>query len=116
MAAKMFSFSISAFFSGVAGILYPSYISYLGPADSSFWVSFNTILYVVVGGRGTLIGPLIGAFSMTIIPEMLRFLAEFRLLFYGLVLIGAVIFFPNGLVSLPAIIRGKFKHIEPKGR
>lgn len=112
MATKIFSFSIAAFFAGVAGILYPSYISYLGPADSSFWVSFNTILYVVVGGRGTLIGPLIGAFSMTIIPEILRFLAEFRLLFYGLVLISAVIFLPRGLVSLPGLIKIQVKNIN----
>jgi branched-chain amino acid transport system permease protein len=116
MATKIFSFSVAAFFAGLAGVLYPPYISYLGPADSSFWVSFNTILYVVVGGRGTLIGPLIGAFSMTIIPEILRFLAEFRLLFYGLVLIIAVIFLPRGLVSLPGLIKARVGRLHRERR
>jgi branched-chain amino acid transport system permease protein len=104
---KMFAFSLGAFFAGIGGVLYPPYISYLNPADSSFWISFNAILYVVVGGSGTLMGPLIGAISMTIIPELLRFLAEFRLLFYGLVLIIVVIFLPKGLVSLPSLLKTK---------
>jgi ABC-type branched-subunit amino acid transport system permease subunit len=53
---------------------------------------------------------------MTIIPEILRFLAEFRLLFYGLVLISAVIFFPRGLVSLPGLIKIKVKKINKERR
>lgn len=107
MATKMFSFVLAAFFAGVAGVLYPPYISYLNPADSSFWVSFNAILYVIVGGYGTLAGPVIGVFLMTFIPEILRFLTEFRLIFYALVLILTVIFFPTGLIGLPGLIRRK---------
>ena len=107
MATKMFSFALSAFFAGLAGVLYPPYISYLNPADSSFWVSFNAILYVIVGGSGTLAGPVLGVFLMTVIPEVLRFLAEFRLIFYAIVLILTVIFFPTGLISLPGLIRKK---------
>ncbi len=105
MATKMFSFALSAFFAGLAGVLYPPYISYLNPVDSSFWVSFNAILYVIVGGAGTLGGPVIGVFLMTIIPELLRFLAEYRLLFYALVLILTVIFFPTGLIGLPRLMK-----------
>ena len=105
MATKLLSFALSAFFGGLAGVLYPPYISYLNPADSSFWVSFNAILYVIVGGAGTLAGPVLGVFLMTIIPELLRFLAEYRLLFYALVLILTVIFFPAGLIGLPRLIR-----------
>lgn len=112
MGTKMFSFTLSAFFAGLAGILYPPYISYLNPADSSFWVSFNAILYVIVGGSGTLMGPVIGVFLMTVIPEVLRFLAEFRLIFYALVLILTVIFFPTGLISLPRLIKGKVMNLN----
>lgn len=106
-ATKIFSFSLSALFAGFAGALYPPYIAYLNPADSSFWISFDAILYIVVGGLGTLGGPLIGAFSMTIIPELLRVFEHFRLLFYALVLILTVIYFPKGLVGIPALIMAK---------
>jgi branched-chain amino acid transport system permease protein len=114
MATKMFSFALSAFFAGLAGVLYPPYISYLNPADSSFWVSFNAILYVIVGGAGTLGGPVIGVFLMTIIPELLRFLAEYRLLFYALVLILTVIFFPTGLIGLPRLMRRETTNVNKR--
>jgi branched-chain amino acid transport system permease protein len=104
---KMISFATSAFFAGLAGVLYSPYISYLSPADTSFWVSFNTILYVIVGGSGTLAGPVVGAFLMTLIPEVLRFLADFRLIFYAIALILTVIFFPKGIVSMPSLIKKK---------
>ena len=112
MATKMFSFALSAFFAGLAGVLYPPYISYLNPADSSFWVSFNAILYVIVGGAGTLAGPVIGVFLMTVLPELLRFLAEYRLLFYALVLILTVIFFPTGLIGLPHLMKRKLMNVN----
>lgn len=102
---KLLSFALSAFFAGLAGTLYPPYISYLNPADSSFWVSFHAILYVIVGGQGTLAGPVIGATSMTLVPELLRFLADYRLFFYAVVLILAVIFLPRGLISLGDLLQ-----------
>jgi branched-chain amino acid transport system permease protein len=101
---RIFSFSFSALFAGIAGALYPPYIAYLNPADSSFWISFDAIMYIVVGGMGTLAGPLFGAFAMTIIPEVLRVFEHFRLLFYALVLIFATIYFPKGLVGIPGMI------------
>ena len=112
MATKMFSFSLAAFFAGLAGALYPPYISYLNPADTSFWISFHAILYLIVGGQGTLAGPILGAVSMTVVPEILRFLAEFRLFFYALVLILTVIFFPRGLISLVEMASRKLKRIS----
>jgi branched-chain amino acid transport system permease protein len=104
MRQKTFAFCLSAVFAGVGGAVYAPYIAYLNPADTSFWISFDAILFVVVGGAGTVLGPLVGAFAMTILPEMLRFFEEFRLFFYAAVLILTVIFFPAGLVGLPGLL------------
>jgi branched-chain amino acid transport system permease protein len=99
MRLALLAFVLSGMIAGVAGSLYAVYITYLNPADASFWVSLNGILFVVVGGAGTVAGPIVGAFVMTIVPEMLRLFEEFRLLFFGLLLIMVTIFFPQGIVG-----------------
>jgi branched-chain amino acid transport system permease protein len=75
------------------------YITYLNPADAGFAVALNGILYVVIGGTGTLAGPIVGALVMTIMPELFRLFGEARLLVFGLLLILVTIFFPQGIVG-----------------
>jgi branched-chain amino acid transport system permease protein len=59
-------------------------------------------LAVILGGSGTLTGPIVGAVSVTFLPEILRFADSFRLITYGLILVVATIFLPKGLVPLVA--------------
>ncbi|MCL4746774.1 MAG: branched-chain amino acid ABC transporter permease [Burkholderiaceae bacterium] len=99
MRLALLSFVISGMIAGVAGSVYAMYIGYLNPADAGFWVALNGILFVVVGGVGTLAGPIIGAFVMTILPETFRLFEEFRLFIFGLLLIAVIIFFPEGIVG-----------------
>lgn len=99
MRYSLLAFVVSGVIAGVAGSFYAFYITYLHPADASFWVALNAILFVVVGGMGTIAGPIIGAFLMTILPEALRFFEEYRLLLFGLLLIIAITFFPQGIVG-----------------
>lgn len=99
MRMSLLAFSLSGVIAAVAGGFYGFYITYLHPADASFWVSLNAILFVVIGGAGTLVGPVIGAFVMTVLPESLRLFEEFRLLVFGALLIVVVMFFPSGIVG-----------------
>lgn len=97
---KLVSFTVSSFFAGLAGALYASYHGFISPDTSNFHIGFDLLIYLLVGGVATLPGPIIGAFIMTIIPESLQFLLEYRMIFYGSFLIVIVIFLPRGLVGL----------------
>jgi branched-chain amino acid transport system permease protein len=95
----LLAYVLSGMVAGVAGALYATYITYLNPADAGFAVALNAILYVVIGGSGTVAGPIVGALLMTIAPELLRLFGEARLLFFGLLLILVTIFVPHGIVG-----------------
>lgn len=109
---SLLAFVLSGVIAGVAGALYGSYITYLHPADASFWVSLNAILFVVVGGAGTTVGPIAGAVAMTVLPEGLRFFEEFRLLLFGLVLVIVIMFFPQGIMGGLQRLRARLRHLD----
>jgi len=104
---RLLAFALSAFFAGVAGALQIHHIGYLTPelygVDNSFW----PITYVILGGLGTLAGPVIGTVVLTIIWEGLKEtgLTFGRYVIVGFILILTIIFLPKGLVNLPEKIR-----------
>jgi branched-chain amino acid transport system permease protein len=71
--------------------------------------SFTILAMVIVGGMGTLIGPVWGAVLLTILPELLRDFGDFRLVFYGIALTLAVLFMPGGLVQAAQILRARLR-------
>lgn len=99
MRTKILSFTISCFFAGIGGVLYASYIGFLSPELTDYHVSFDALIYVMIGGVGTMIGPIIGTLLFVTIPETLHVAAEFRLLVYGLILIFMIIYLPRGIVG-----------------
>jgi len=94
------AFTIGGCFGGVGGSLYAHYVSFVGP--DLFYFSYTTIFLVMVvtGGKGTIIGPVIGAFAFTLLPEYLRVANEFRLIFFGAILVIVMLFFPNGIYQI----------------
>ena len=96
----MIVFVIGAFFAGIAGSLYAHYINFIGP--DLFYFSYTTIMLVMVvmGGLGTIVGPFIGALVFTLLPEYLRVASEYRLVFFGAILIVGILLVPRGLVEL----------------
>lgn len=97
---KLFAFVISAMFGGLAGAVYAHYQSFINPEIFGVAQSLDAILAVIVGGSGTIAGPVIGAFFVVFLPEYLRFADSFRLILYGLVLVLATIFMPRGIVGV----------------
>jgi branched-chain amino acid transport system permease protein len=97
---KLFAFVTSAALAGVAGALYAHFIGFLNPDPFGIDSSLNAILAVILGGRGTLSGPVVGAFAVVFLPEYLRVADNYRLVTYGLVLVVATIFMPRGLVPM----------------
>ena len=97
---KLFAFVASAMFAGLGGALYAHYQSFINPEVFGVAQSLDAILAVIIGGSGTLAGPVIGAFIVVFLPEYLRFADSFRLIIYGLLLVLATIFMPRGIVGL----------------
>lgn len=97
---KLFAFVVSASLAGLAGALYAHFIGFLNPDPFGVDQSLNAILAVILGGSGTLTGPIVGAFAVVFLPEYLRVAETYRLVMYGLVLVVATIFMPRGLVAL----------------
>lgn len=97
---KLLSFVGSATLAGLGGALYATYIKFINPAPFSVESSMNAVLAVILGGSGTLAGPVVGAFAVIFLPEYLRVADTFRMIVYGLVLVLATIFMPRGVVGL----------------
>ena len=96
---KAFAFSAGAGIAAVAGVFYPGFVGTLVPDAFNIIESFTMMAMVIVGGMGTMIGPVIGAIVLTFLPELLRGLGELRLMVYGLALTLVVLFMPGGIVQ-----------------
>lgn len=96
---KVQSFAIGTFFAGVGGGLYAHFISYINPSDFGFLKSIDILSMIVLGGLGSIPGSIIGAAVLSAAPEFLRFMANYRMLVYGGLLVFMMIFRPNGLMG-----------------
>ncbi|ADI01453.1 MAG TPA: branched-chain amino acid ABC transporter permease [Syntrophothermus lipocalidus] len=96
---KIGAFAVGSFLAGIAGCFYAHFITYINPQDFGFMKSIEILNMVVLGGMGSIPGTILGAFVLTLAPEMLRVVQEYRLLFYGALLVIMMIFRPNGLLG-----------------
>lgn len=96
---KVWAFGFGAFIAGIAGGLYAHYMFYIESGNFSFLLSTMILLYVLLGGMQTFWGAVIGAVIFSILPEVLRFIHEWRLSFYGAVLVAMMIFRPSGIIT-----------------
>jgi branched-chain amino acid transport system permease protein len=96
---KAFAFGLGAAIAGLAGCFYPGFVGTLVPDAFGIVESFTMMAMVIVGGMGTMIGPVIGAVVLTFLPELLRGFGELRLMIYGIALTLVVLFMPGGIVQ-----------------
>lgn len=94
---KVLAFAVDAFLAAFAGTIYAFYVSYISPDNFTFLVSVTIMTMVIVGGMDNIFGVIVGAFLLTILPEKLRAFADYRLLFFGVVIIGFLMIRPQGL-------------------
>jgi branched-chain amino acid transport system permease protein len=106
---KAFAFGVGAAIAGLAGIFYPGFVGTLVPDAFGIIESFTMMAMVIVGGMGTMIGPVIGAIVLTFLPELLRGFGELRLMIYGLALTLVVLFMPGGIVQAFLHLRSRFR-------
>jgi branched-chain amino acid transport system permease protein len=100
---KVLSFTQGAIIAGFAGALYAHILSYISPADFSYHRAVEILIFAVFGGSEVIWGPVFGATILTMIPEVLRFLSDYRYLIYGLILIVMMAFRPQGIIDIQTI-------------
>lgn len=102
---KMLAFVVASFFAAISGALTAHYIGTINPAQYEVSAMVTVLVWVIVGGIGTFYGPIIGVVTLTLFSEWLRVFEDYRLLFYGVLLIVFTLFLPEGLESVPKKIR-----------
>ncbi len=93
------AFGISAMAAGLAGGLFAPLTAFVSPSSFSFFQSILFLLVVIIGGSGTIFGPLVGAVIVVLLPEFLSDFAEYRLLFFGILLLVVMWLAPAGIVG-----------------
>jgi branched-chain amino acid transport system permease protein len=91
------AFVTSAFIAGIAGSMYAHTLRYLHPDVFSYTKSTDFLVYLYAGGVGSISGSILGAFVLTALPEILRFMNEWRLVIYGGLLVVIILFRPVGM-------------------
>lgn len=92
-------FAFGAAIAAVGGGLYGTYTSFVISDTFGFHLALISIFFIAVGGTGNFAGPIIGAMVLTLLPEMLRFAGDYRMVIYGLIILGLMIVFPKGLTA-----------------
>ncbi|MEV5112703.1 branched-chain amino acid ABC transporter permease [Peribacillus frigoritolerans] len=111
---KVAAFVIGAFFAGIAGSLYAHNFYIIQPSNFGFLKSFDILIFVVLGGLGSLSGSVLAAILLTIVTTFLQDYPETRMIIYSLVLILMMIFRPQGLMGTKEIT-SLFTHKKTKG-
>ncbi|NLW59115.1 MAG: branched-chain amino acid ABC transporter permease [Firmicutes bacterium] len=97
---KLFAFTLSAFIGGLGGALYAPFFGYLSPNMFNFQKSVEFLIIVVLGGMGNLTGTVVAGIGLTYLQEILRFLKDYRLVIYPVILIIVMLFQPSGIMGL----------------
>ena len=96
---KIQAFVLAAFYAGIAGSYYAHFVKFLSPDSFYIYESFILLAMLAFGGQGNLIGPVVGAAVLIIIPEVFRFMQEYRMLVYGGILVTMMLVRRQGLLG-----------------
>jgi len=109
---KVMAFVISSAMAGAGGVLLAHFDGYLNPKSFEFIKSFEILIMIILGGLGSIVGSVIGAIVLTILPESLRAFAEYRMVIYSLLLIILMITRPQGLLGSTDAFKGLRKRLR----
>ena len=105
---RVLAVGVGCFFAGIAGAGYAHYTTVLSGVTFSFMATLWLVMYVLIGGVGSFIGPIIGTFILVLIPEFARDLKVYVPFISAVILLIVVFLMPKGLVSLPGLIKSAF--------
>ena len=96
---RIVTFALGGAIVGAGGSIQAHYLLILNPHELGFFISLTYIIFLLVGGMQSLWGPLLAAVVLTALPEISRFLADYRMILYGFVIVLVVLFRPEGLLT-----------------
>lgn len=108
---KVLAFAIGSAFAGVAGAIFAHRMSYISPNDFTFLKSIDVLVMLVLGGLGSLTGAIVSAIALTLLPEFLRFIDEWRMVIYPLLLVIVMLFRSEGLLGTKEVDVGQVKSL-----
>jgi len=108
---KLTAFALGATWASLGGVIFAAKTSFINPMSFTIWESITILCVVVIGGMGSAIGVIAGAFVLILLPEYLRAVAEYRMLVFGALQVVVMVFKPEGLIQS---VRKKyeFKKVE----
>ena len=109
---KLAAFALGATWAGIAGVLFAAKTTFINPASFTFMESAMILSIVVLGGMGSIIGVIIAALAIILLPEYLRVFSDYRMLLFGAALIAMMIFRPQGIL---ADVRKKYEFHKTNG-
>lgn len=104
---KLLNLAYGAFWAGVAGCFYAFFASFISPDSFTLDEGFSMLAMVLVGGQGTLFGPIVGATFLTILSETFRSIAQYRLIIFGIAILLTIHLRPQGIAG-SALLRRKY--------
>ncbi|MBU1041925.1 MAG: high-affinity branched-chain amino acid ABC transporter permease LivM [Proteobacteria bacterium] len=96
--AKLMAFALGATLAGLMGVVFAAKTTFINPASFTFMESAMILAIVVLGGMGSVLGVILGAFMLMLLPEYLRAFSEYRMLIFGATMVLIMVFRPEGLV------------------
>lgn len=95
---KLTAFSLGATWAGMVGVVFAAKTTFINPASFTIWESIIILCVVVLSGMGSIIGVIIGALVLILLPEYLRAFSEYRMLIFGFILVMMMVFRPGGII------------------
>ncbi|MBW1650437.1 MAG: branched-chain amino acid ABC transporter permease [Deltaproteobacteria bacterium] len=96
---KLTAFALGTTWAGMGGVLFAAKTTFVNPSSFTIWESIMVLCIVVLGGMGSIVGVIIGAMILILLPEYLRAFSEYRMIIFGIVLVLMMIFRPGGIVT-----------------
>jgi branched-chain amino acid transport system permease protein len=103
---RLLAFAIGSFFAGVAGGFFAHYMRFIFPPSFAFLLAVNILIYNFVGGKGHILGPIVGATFLTLLSEPFRGITYLESIFFSVAMMLTILFLPGGLITLPARLAG----------
>jgi len=96
---KLSAFALGATWAGMGGVVFAAKTTFINPASFTIWESVIILCVVVLGGMGSILGVILGALILILLPEYLRAFSEYRMLVFGALLVLMMVFRPGGIIS-----------------
>lgn len=112
MRYKLLAFVVGCFFAGLTGAFFAPFLTFINPEIAGLSTSIFIIIYIIVGGMKSITGAIVGAVTLTIIPELLKATGYYEMMLFAVVVILVTLFLPGGLISLPGLLISLSKKVR----